>query len=79
MDIPAIMPTVDLEINAFQAFFDANDFMWPNLDIDLALDQGWTVYYIGLVGQHCLEMSIMDNALYGNNICRMGFYVSSSN
>lgn len=47
MGIPAIMPTVDLEINAFQGFLDANEFMWPNLDVDLALDQGWNVDWLG--------------------------------
>ena len=40
------MPTVDLEVNAFQGFLDLEEDIWPNLDIDLSLDQGWNVDWL---------------------------------
>lgn len=44
----ANMPTVDLEVNAFQGFLDdLGEELWPNLDMDLGLDQGWNVDWLG--------------------------------
>lgn len=46
-NMPAI-PTVDLDFNAFQGFLGGfGEEMWPNLDMDLALDQGWGVDWLG--------------------------------
>ncbi|RJE25772.1 C6 finger domain protein [Aspergillus sclerotialis] len=45
MSMPT-MPTVDLEVNAFQGFWDLGEDIWPNLDIDLSLDQGWNVDWV---------------------------------
>lgn len=42
------MPTVDLEVNPFPGFLDdMGEGMWPNLDMDLGLDQGWNVDWFG--------------------------------
>ena len=37
-------PHVGLELNAFSGLFDDfGQYMWPNRNIDLGLDQGWNL------------------------------------
>lgn len=40
-------PTVDLEVNAFHGLLGVGEDIWPNFEIDLALDQGWNVDWLG--------------------------------